>query len=118
MKIEAGGALNQRNPEAGADNGAAQHRKLPGAGDIMDVEVFGEERVADQVGNEPEAQRNDDHGDGGQSVETIGQVHGIARADNDEAAEHEKKPAERNDELLEKGKGERGRERLAADCRR
>ena len=49
MKIEAGGALNQRKPKPGADHRAAQHRELAGAGDVMDLQVIGEHRVADQI---------------------------------------------------------------------
>src|SRR5271168_1111714 len=35
--------------EAGADQGAAQHRELAGAGDVVDLQIVGEHRVAGQI---------------------------------------------------------------------
>src|SRR6516225_2801443 len=102
-----GRRVEPEKSEPGSGDGAAQHRELSGAGDIMNIEILGKERVADQVGNDTEADGNDDHRHRGQTVETIGEVHGIARADDDEGAKYDIEPAERNDDLLEERNGQR-----------
>ena len=94
MKIEAGGALNQRKPKPGAEHRAAQHRKLAGAGDVMDLQIIGEHGVAGEIGDHAEARRRDHHRHDGEPVEPVGQVHRVAGADDDEGAEHDEEPAE------------------------
>ena len=48
----------------------------------------------------------------GEPIEAIGQVHGVAGADDDEGAEEDIEPAEIDERALEEGNGERGRKRL------
>ena len=67
----------------------------------MDLQVVGENRVADQIRNAEEARRRDHHWADGEPVETVGQVHRIAGADDDEHAEDRKEVAEVDDHLLE-----------------
>jgi len=52
MKIDAGGALNQRK-RAGADHRAAQDCELAGAGDEMDLQVVGIDHVAGEMAMKP-----------------------------------------------------------------
>ena len=101
--------------EAGADHRAAQHRELAGAGDVVDLQIVGEARVAGEIGDDAEAQRRDHHRHDGEPVEAVGEVHRVAGADDDEGAEHEEEPAERQHQLLEERKRERRRERLAPE---
>src|SRR3984893_17561113 len=107
------GRVEPEESQPGADHGTAKDGKLASSGNVMNVEVGGEKRMADEIGNEPEAERNDDHGHGRQSVEPVREVHGIPGTDNDETAENEEEPAERDDKLLEERNGERCCERLA-----
>src|SRR5215831_7677359 len=93
----------------------AQHREFASPGDIVDVEVIGEERVAGKIRDEAEAERDDDDGNDSQSVEAIGQIHRVAGAHDDERTEHNKEPAEWKHELLEEWESERRREGLASD---
>ena len=118
MKIEAGGALNQRKPRPGADHRAAQHRQFAGAGDVVDLQIVGEHRVADEIGDQAEACRGDHHRHDGEAVEAVGQVHGVAGADDDEGAEEHEEPAEIDDQFLEERKRQRGREGAAPEIAR
>src|SRR6267154_470367 len=53
----------------------------------------------------------------GEAVEPVGQVHGVAGADDDESGEHRKEPAEIDDHVLEHRKHQRGGERRAPQTR-
>ena len=89
----------------------------------MDLQIVGEHRVADQIGDEAEARRRDHHRHDGEAVEPVGEVHRVAGADDDEAANNDEEPAEIEHQLLEERKRQRGRERTLAEagpwrCRR
>ena len=77
--------------EAGADHRAAQHRELAGAGDVVDLQIVGEHRVAGEIGDHAEARRRDHHRHDGETVEPVGQVHRVAGADDDEGAEQRRR---------------------------
>ena len=79
--------------EARADDGQQQHRQVADAEDVRDAEIFGEARVADQIGDQQEGDRRDDHRHGRQPVEPIGQVHRIAERDDHECPERDVEPA-------------------------
>src|SRR5947208_2111573 len=49
------------------------------------------------------------------TVETVGEVDRVTRADNDERPEHDKEPAEIQGDLLEKRDHQRSRERVASE---
>src|SRR5262245_39787750 len=80
----------------------------------MDLQIVGEESVADEVGDEAEGGGGDNHRYDGEPIEAIGQVHGVAGADDDERAEDDIQPTEIDERALEKGNSERGCERLLA----
>src|SRR5262249_6389892 len=65
--------------------------------------------------DEAEAERHDDDRHDSEAVEAVGQVHRIARANDDEGTEQHEKPTERQDQVLKERKGEGTRERLAAE---
>ena len=111
MKIEAGGALNQRKPRPGAEQRAAEHREFAGAGDVVDLQIVGEHRVAGEIGDHAEARGRDHDGHDGEAVEAVGEVHRIAGADDDEGAEDHEEPAEIEHHVLEEGNRERRRGR-------
>ena len=111
----AGGALNHRKPRPAPISAPQQHREFAGAGDEMDLQVFGEHRVADEIGDQAEARRRDHHRHDGQAVEPVGEVHRIARADDDEHAEQEEDPAEIEHQLLEERQRQRGRDQRLAE---
>ena len=114
MKIAAGGALNQRKPRPGADDRAEDHGELAGAGHEMDLQIFGEDRVAGQIGDDAEGGGGDHDRHDGQPVEAVGQVHRVAGADDDDAGEGDEEPAEIEQEVLDEGKGQRRGERRLA----
>ena len=107
--------VEPQEAEAGAEHGAAQHRKLAGAGDIMDLQIIGEDRVAAQIGDHAEARRRDHHRDDGEPVESVGQVHRIAGADDDEGREQDEEPSEIEAEFLEEREHQGGRETAATE---
>ena len=109
-----GRRVEPQKAETGADQRAADHRKLAGPLHEMDLQIVGEQHVADEIGDEAEGGGGDHHRHDGQAVETVGQVHRIAGADNDEGAEGNEQPAEIDQHALEEGNGERGRQRLLA----
>src|SRR6202161_4372360 len=145
MKIEAGGALNQRKPkpapstapsprgagiahedrgrrriepekaQAGAEHGAAQHRKLPGAGDVVNLQIVGEHGAAGEVGDHAEARRRDHHRNDGKAVETVGEVHRIAGADDDEGGKEYEEQTEVEHHVLEKRKYQSHRDLALAE---
>ena len=60
----------------------------------MDLQVIRKHGVARQISNQPETRRSDHHGNDGQTVETVGQIHRVASGHDDEAAEDDEEPAE------------------------
>ena len=88
----------------GAVLGAAQHRKLSGAGDIVNLQVVGEDRIAAEVGDHPEARGGDHHRHDGKPVEAVGQIYRVAAADDDEHREQHEDPAEIEHQFLEERK--------------
>ncbi len=113
--MSAGGRVEPEEAEPGADQRAADHGKLAGALHEMDLQIVGKQNVADEIGDEAEGGGGDHHRHDGEAVEAVGQVHGVAGADDDEGAERNEQPAEIDQHALEEGNGERGRERLLAD---
>ena len=82
MKIMAGGALNHRKPSPAPTKRSAQHREFARPFDEMQLQVIGENRVADKIDDDAEARRRDHHRHDGKPVKTIRDVDGIARADD------------------------------------
>ena len=72
--------------EARADQRAAEHGKLAGAGHVMDLQIVGEHRVADQVGDQREAARGNHHRHDRQPVEPVGQIDRVRGADHHAAS--------------------------------
>ena len=98
-----------------AEHRAAKHGKLAGARDIIDLQIFGEHRVAGEVGDHAEACGSDHHRHDGEAIEAVGEVHRIAGADHDEGAEQHEEPAEIQRDIFEKRQCQRGRERRPAE---
>ena len=73
------------------------------AEDVRDAEIVGEPGVADQVSDQQEGHRGDDHRHGRQPVQAVGQVHGIAEGDDDEGAEGDIGPAQIDHRPLDEG---------------
>ena len=107
--------IEPEEPEAGAEHRAAQHRELAGSGDVSDLQIIREDRVAGQVRDHAEAGGRDHDRHDRKTVETIRQVHGVAGADHDEGAKDHEEPAEIEHHVLQEGDGERGRGRIAAE---
>src|ERR1700726_2270391 len=101
--------------EARAEQRAAQHRELAGARDIVDLQIVGEDHVAGEIGDQAKACGCNHDRDDCEPVETVGQIDGIAGADNDESAEDHEEPAEIQHYILEERDRKRRRRRVAAE---
>src|SRR5215469_7654690 len=73
-----------------ADEGAAKNRKLADFGDVLDVKIGSPAKVAADVSKYREGSCSDDRAADGQAVETVGEVHGVRGANQDEADKNEK----------------------------
>ena len=74
-----------------ADHRPTQNRQLPGTGDVMNLQVFGKDGIAREIGDEAETRGGNHHGDNRQTVEPVCQVDGIPGADDDEGPDqHER----------------------------
>ncbi len=102
--------IEPEEAEARADDGAEDDGKLTGAGHEIDLQVVRKDRVAGEIGDDAEGGGGDHHRHDRKAVETVRQVDGIARRDDDEAAEDDEHDAEIEHEVLEEGKGDRGAE--------
>ncbi len=107
--------MNQRKPRPAPRTAPQQDRELAGAGHVVDLQIIGEHRVAGQIRDHAEARGGDHHRHDGKPIETVGEVHRVAGADDDEDREQHVEPAEIDHQLLEEGKHQRGRERRAAE---
>jgi hypothetical protein len=106
--------------QAGADQGPAEHRQLANARHVVDLQVFGEDVVADEIGDQAKRRRRDHHRHDGQAVETVGEVHRVGEADDHQRGEGQVEPAQVQQQVLEDREGHRGRQlrrlrRLAAE---
>jgi hypothetical protein len=81
----------------------------------MDLQIVGEHRVSGKIGDHAETRRCDHHRDDGKAVESVGEVHRIARADNDEHGKQHEEPAEVEHRLLQERKYQRGGERRVTE---
>ena len=82
MNTMAGGALNHRKPRPAPTSARAEHRELARAGHVVELQVVGEDRVADEIGDQREHAGRDDHRHDGEAVEPVGQVHRVGGADH------------------------------------
>src|SRR5690606_24655755 len=83
--------VEPQKTETGATQGGAEHHQLADTGDKGNMQVTGELDVAHQVGKHAKGATHQYGGHDGQPVETIGEVDGIAAADNDEVGEDDVK---------------------------
>ena len=65
-----------------ADQRRAEHRQLAGARHEVELQVVGEDAVADEVGDQREHPGGDHHRHDGQPVQPVGQVHRVGGADH------------------------------------
>src|SRR5438094_2078648 len=82
-----GRRVEPQKAQPGADQGGEQHGKLAGTRDVMEIEIVGEDGVADHVGDQAEHRRCHDHRSDRQAVEAVGQVDGIGGAHHDQDGE-------------------------------
>ena len=87
MKILAGGALYQRKPRPAPIMAPQKTASSPTPGHEVELQVVGEDEVADQVGDQAEGGGGDHHRHRGQAVEAVGEVHRVGGADDHEGAE-------------------------------
>src|SRR5690242_14477765 len=112
-----GRRVEPQESKPSADQSSAHDRKFAGSGDVMDLQVVGEDRIAGEIRDHAKAQRRDDDRNDGQPVEAVGEIHRVASADDDEGAEHDEEPAEVEHGFLEERKRQRCREGCAPESR-
>src|ERR1700677_654682 len=107
--------VEPQKTQSGPEHRPAQHRKFAGAGDIVNLQIIGEYRVAGEVCDHAEARGRDHHRHDGKPVEAVGQIYRVAGADDNERREQDEEPAEINYQLLEERKHQRRRKRQVTE---
>ena len=103
--------------QTGADQRGQEHRQLAGACDIGNLQIVGEPLIADQIGDQDEGRGGDHHRHDGEAIETVGEVHGIGGAGDDEAADHDEEQAQRDQRRLDEGNGQHaGQSPASSSC--
>ena len=108
-----GRRVEPQEPQGRAHHRGAEDGELAGAGDVIDLEVVGEDQIADEIGDEREAAGGDHRRHDGEPIEPIGQVDGVGRAGHHQRRDRHEEHAEIDDDGLEEGHGEGGAERAA-----
>ena len=103
MKTLAGGALNQRKPSPAPTIAAQNTDKLAGAGHVVQLQVVGENRVADEIGDKAKAAGRDHRRPDRQAVETVGQIDRVRGAGNDQNAERQENQPRLSSTFLKNG---------------
>ena len=98
--------IEPEKAESAADQGATDNRELSGAGNVLDLKIFGDACMAGCVGEHEKGASGDHHGADSESVESVGQVHRIARGDDDEGRQGDVEDSDVWREILEEGHGE------------
>ncbi len=105
--------------QAAADQRAAEDREGAAARHVLDGQVVGDDGVPGGVGEQQEGARRDHDRADGEPVEAVGEVHGVAGADDDEGGDRDVEPAQVRREVLEEGHRELGVEaRVGVDGER
>ena len=72
-----------------------------GAGDVGKAEITREIQVAHDVGEDTECARDHDRGHDGEAVETVGEIHGVARSHDHEIRQQDVERPEIEYRILE-----------------
>ena len=89
MKTLAGGALNQRKPSPAPTIAAQNTDNFAGARHVVELQVIGEIRAADDVGDKGKAAGGDHRRPDRQPVEPVGQIDRVRGAGDDQYAERQ-----------------------------
>src|SRR5688572_3421839 len=95
-------------PEAGADQRAAEDRQLAGVGEVRQQQVAGQHGVAGHIRQGGEGGCSDAKRADGESVQTIGEVHRIGRAHQHQHDEEDVPDAEIRRQVLEEREDQLG----------
>ena len=104
-----GRRIEPEKADAGADQRAADDDEIAGLRHVIDAEIAREEKIADEIGDQPERRGGDHHRHDREAIETVGQIHRIAEGDDDERPEQQKAPAEIDDIAVDERHRERSR---------
>ena len=112
MNTMAGGALNHRKPRPAPTSAPQNTASSPAPGDVVELQVVGEDRVADEIGDQREAAGGDHHRHDGQAVEPVGEVDRVGGADHHEHARTARRTSRAaSSTSLKNGSASAGRER-------
>ena len=82
MNISAGCALYQRKPREAPTSAPQKTVSSPTRGNVLNFQIGGPAEVAAHVGQHGQRAGRDHRATNGQAIQSIGQVHGIRRADD------------------------------------
>ena len=108
MKTSAGMGVVPEEAEAGAEQRAAEDDQLAASRDIQDLEIIGDDLVPAQVHDYGVCRRGDADQPDGQTVQAVGQVDGVGRADDDDHDKRNVEPAQVDEQLLHERHGQMG----------
>ncbi len=106
MKISAGCALYQRKPRLAPTRAPQKIVSSPTGAEVHEQQVRGQHRVTGDVGQRGERGGGDGERADRESVEPVGEVDGIAGADQHECRKRHVEPAEVGNQLLEEREDE------------
>ena len=87
MKTSAGMSVVPEKADAGAHHGPAKYGDFADHGHALQLEVVGKDGVSADVGQNGERGRGDDGATDGQPIQSIGEIHCVAREDDDQGDE-------------------------------
>ena len=102
--------MNQRNPIGRPHERGAEHGQLARAREVEDVQVGGHVHPAEQVREHGKGSRGDSGQSGGQTIEAVGQIDGIAAPGDHHRHEDDEQPGSKvDDQILEERQRRCGR---------
>ncbi|MNZ28249.1 hypothetical protein D3C78_454750 [compost metagenome] len=93
--------VEPQKAQAGTDQRAAEHNQLTCARHVRDQQVFSEFHVTRQVAEDAQGAANHHRRHDRQAVEAVGEVHRVARADDDEVGQDHETDTQRDGDVFE-----------------
>ena len=88
-----GMAIEPEKAESRADQRRANDRQLAGEGIKWDLEILRDAKISGGVGEQRVGERDRDRAADGETIEAVGEIDGVGRADDDEGEKDEREQA-------------------------
>ena len=85
MKTLRGMAVEPKEAETRADERRADDRELAGEGIKWNLQIFGDAKISGRVREQRVGERDRDRATDGETIEAVGEIDGVRRADDDDA---------------------------------